>query len=137
MGKIITSPKIYENITFYIVGKNGKVGKNLPEMNFDVQLLGGGWRRRKKSTYARGVENGGRTERQWPENLAGGRIFAGLLRLRPTSKRGETGGVGFVFKSPSTWTNASPELGSGPAVGGGGNSGRFSLFVEFELQGPF
>ncbi|PON71100.1 hypothetical protein PanWU01x14_075390 [Parasponia andersonii] len=70
-------------------------------MNFDKQSLGVDRRRRDKTPLARGVENGGQTALRLPENLTGGRIFAGpLLRLRLMSKRGGTGGVGFIFECP-------------------------------------
>ncbi|PON32756.1 hypothetical protein PanWU01x14_358520 [Parasponia andersonii] len=74
-------------------------------MNFNVKpfRVDRGWR--DGALLARGIENGGRTALRWLENLAGGGIFVGPLRLRPTSKRGGTGGVGFIFESPSTHVN--------------------------------
>ncbi|PON41391.1 hypothetical protein PanWU01x14_289850 [Parasponia andersonii] len=65
-------------------------------MNFDVQPLVGGQRQR-TITHAGGVKNRGQMLRRWPKNHAGGRIFAGLLGLRLSSKRDKTGGVGFIF----------------------------------------
>ncbi|PON31405.1 hypothetical protein PanWU01x14_370140 [Parasponia andersonii] len=72
------------------------------EMNFDEQPLRIDWRRRDETPLARGAENEGRTTLQWPENLIEYKIFVGPLRFHPTSKRGRTSGVGFIFKSSST-----------------------------------
>ncbi|PON50861.1 AP2/ERF domain containing protein [Parasponia andersonii] len=91
---------------------------------FDVQPLGGSRRRQKKTTHTRGIKNGGQTLRWWLENLTGGGIFAELLQFRPTSKRSETGSVGFVFSRPSMWDSVWLELGSGSTVGGDNRSGQ-------------
>ncbi|PON31734.1 hypothetical protein PanWU01x14_367360 [Parasponia andersonii] len=65
------------------------------------------------------------------KNLARSRIFADLLRFRPTSKRDKTGDVGFIFGKSSTQAMRGPRRAVVVARQSSDKNYYFSLLLSF------